>query len=335
MGLIQTIRSTIADVPKVVLVPNPTLLEGLPNLSRYLGIKIFVKREDLTPVGLGGNKVRKLEYLMADALSKGATCAITTASLHSNFLRMFTSVCRKLSLKPVVVARGEQPDLAGGNYLCYKLMGAEIHFVQTADPFSDGTMRFMSSIAEKKQQQGEVPYLIHLATYSAPLAILGYADVAREVLVQAEKIGVQFHQVFVASGSGGTAGGLAVGLRERHIVVNGISVNLSAHRLKEVIHEGIGNLPLHENIDSNQCADLSIDEGFIGECYSVPPIKSVEAVRLVAELEGLILDPIYTGRAMAALIEYCRLGRIRSQENVLFVHTGGMPNLFEYSRHLA
>ena len=220
-------------LPKVSFISMPTPLEYMSNLSKRLGgPQIYFKRDDLTGLGLGGNKVRKLEYLMGEALAQGCQTAVTTAALHSNFLRVFAAACNRCGIRPVVFMRGE-PEPPVGNYLCTTLLGAELHYITTKDPFSDDTIKAMTEYAKEEEKKGRKTYKIHLGTYSGPLAAVGYIAGAAELFRQTDVLGLEIDAIYAATGSGGTHGGLLAGARllGKTTKIVGTSVNLDAELL--------------------------------------------------------------------------------------------------------
>lgn len=312
-----------------------TPLEEAPHLSSALGgPRVFFKRDDLTGVGLGGNKLRKLEYLLGDALSRGADTVITTAAVQSNFLRITAAACRRLGLTPVFFVRAKASEELTGNALCYQLAGAEVHMVNTADPYSESTIQAMKEYGADLERRGRTPYLIHLGTFSGPLATVGYIDGTRELIAQARSRQVVFDHAFVAVGSGGTMAGMLLALADAQVpcTVTGVSVCEPARKLAGNIYDfteraaqlvGVkARVPRHS---------VRVIDSFIGPGHGIPSPESLEAVRMVARAEGIFLDPIYTGKAMAALISAVRNGEIQHGANVLFMHTGGVPNLFRHA----
>lgn len=318
-------------LPRADLGLQATPVQRAPRLSHYLqGPDIYVKRDDLTGLGLGGNKVRKLEYLFGAASKEGANVIISTASIYSNFLRILAAGACKMGWRCRLFVRGNQRTQLHGNYLCYKLMGAEIEYLDTEDPFSKQTFALMEEAACEEKAKGNTPYIINLGTHSAPLAILGYVDGYKEIFSQ---VG-DFDHVVLAVGSGGTYAGLMLGamLNESSTKYWGYSVNLPADKLADMIRDGIPKAcELLGVNEPNIAADsVHIDDGFVGDGYAIPTQESIEAVRLMATTEGIILDPIYTGKALAGLIDHIQQGRIRKGERVLFLHTGGIPNTFAH-----
>ena len=324
-------------LPKASLLSGPTPLEKAAKLSKLLGgPTIYLKRDDMTGIGLGGNKVRKLEYLLGDALARNCNTAVTTAALQSNFLRIFTAACNRCGIRPVVFMRGV-PEVPTGNYLCTMLLGAELHYVQTEDPYSGDTIQAMQDYALKEEQEGNNVCLIHLGTFSGPLATVGYIAGAEELFGQARELGIDPAAIYAPAGSGGTHAGLLAGARllGRGTQIFGISVNVDAVTLANNIHvmmkQAISLVGAETEIP---LSDIAISGDFIHPGYGQANAEGAEAIRIMAETEGHLLDPIYAGKALAALIRDVRNGRYSQKENIVFLYTGGTPNLFTHGKEL-
>ncbi len=311
-----------------------TPIEFLPNLTRALGgPNLYIKRDDLLEGAGGGNKTRKLEFLMADALAQGADTVITCGAVQSNHCRLTLSAAVKEGLKCQLVLEERVPGTyredASGNLYLMKLLGAEaIHVISDGkDPSA-----VMERVAEYLRRQGRKPYIIPGGGSNA-IGGLGYVACAQEILNQTYRMGLALDHVFCACGSTGTYAGLLVGFHgeSAHIPVTGVSVSRKeaelapmVARLAQSLVEKLGiATPLPES-------DIHILDGYVGPGYSLPAPSTVEAVRLLARTEAILLDPVYTGKTMDGLIDQIRQGRFRKGENVLFIHTGGWPALFAY-----
>lgn len=323
----------LSTLPRIHLVRTPTPLEEAPRLAAALGVsRLLVKRDDLTDLALGGNKVRKLEFLFGEALARKANVIITTASAHSNYLRLVSAGARRLGMRAILVVRGD-PDLPSqGNLLLMRLFAADIHYVHTDDPYSEATIALMRRLEREIAQQGSHPYVIHLAAFSAGLATVGYVPAAFELADQFKERGVQCDHVVVAVGSGGTHAGLLLGLRTAGVRarVLGASVNTSADEMRRRVRDQIQSaaeiLELVGVVDED---DIHVTDAHVGPGYGIPTPDSLCAVRLAAQAEGLLFDPIYTGKAWAALTDAVRTGAISKSATVVFMHTGGAPNIFQ------
>ena len=312
----------------------PTPLEPMPNLERHLGgPRLWVKRDDYTGLGAGGNKVRKLEFLLADARAKGADCVITIGALQSNHARQTAAACAKLGIEcHLILRRGVPVDTgaynASGNVLLNGLFGAKV----TVIPREASREREMEALAERLRGEGRGPYCIPLGGTDA-LGDLGYAECARELLGQCAVAGIEPTHIVVATGTGGTQAGLVAGLHAlgSRARVTGISVEGKESQQAEAVfrHAAAAAQALGAASPLAQEA-VEVLGGYYGPGYGLPCDEMVEALRLAARLEGLLLDPFYTAKAMAGLIGLARAGRFSRGDTVVFLHTGGLPGLFAY-----
>ncbi len=326
-------------LPRLSLARLPTPLEEAPRLAASLGVAgVLIKRDDLTDVALGGNKVRKLEFLLGDARAQGADTIITTAGVQSNFLRLTAAAARRVGMRPVFVVRGRPDAPSEGNLLLMRLFDAEIYYVPTEDPYAESTIAFMRDIGDRVRRQGGRAYLIHLATFSGGLAAVGYVPAAFELAEQLKAMQARCDHVVLAVGSGTTHAGLLLGLRlaglGAHVL--GVSVNTAAGTLlghvKAQIRAAAEILGLASQVHDGE---IDITDAHIGQGYGIPTKDSVDAVRLAAWSEGLLFDPTYTGKAWAALSHAVRSGAIGRDAAVVFMHTGGAPIVFTQAAALA
>ncbi|MGO1117560.1 D-cysteine desulfhydrase [Rhodovibrionaceae bacterium A322] len=324
---------TLTSFPRLPLAQLPTALEPLPRLSAHLdGPEIFVKRDDCTGLAGGGNKTRKLEFLMADAQQQGADTVVTVGATQSNHVRQTVAAAAKLGLKAEVllekaVVRDEE-YAKNGNYLLDHLMGAVVHDCEPGEDLDEKGRRF----AEELTQQGRSAYFIPTGG-SSVIGALGYVDCARETLKQSTERGLAFDGVVLASGSQGTQAGFLVGLLAEgsEVPLIGVSVSRGKAELESLVYKLA--LATADKLGLPQ-ADFRqrvvCDDRFFAPGYGQPNEGMVEAVRLCAQLEGLLLDPVYSGKAMAGLIQMVREGRFRKGQKVLFIHTGGQAALHAY-----
>lgn len=315
--------------PRLELLGAPTPLEHLPRLSDYLGRDIFIKRDDFTPVALGGNKLRKLEFLAADALREGADVLLTAGAIQSNHVRQTAAVAAKLGLKCVALLENPigttaENYLSNGNRLMLDLMDVEIVMV---DALHNPTEQ-LAAQAEHLEAQGFRPYIVPVGGSNA-LGALGYVECAQEIAHQSEGV-VDFAAVVVASGSAGTHAGLAIGLEqllpETELV--GVTVSRKVEAQLPVV-ERIRSA-LAEQLEVQAKAPITLWDDYFAPRYGEPNEEGMAAVKLLARLEGIMLDPVYTGKAMAGLIDGIAQNRFRREGPLLFVHTGGSPALFAY-----
>lgn len=330
-----------APARRVRLAALPTPLEPLDRLGHHLGRPpgtLWVKRDDLTGLGGGGNKARKLEYLCADALERGCDTLVTGGGVQSNHVRMTAAAANRLGLACTIVVAGHRPDVPSGNLFLDELMGPEIvWFGGEGDLEYEAMEEAIIAAADRLRSAGRRPYAMPIGGAS-PIGALGYVAAAAELRGQAPDLDL----VVVADGSGGTHAGLAAGLG-RHDLVLGVDVgarhDLDAYvpaRAAEVA--ALAGLPAPAGAESFGAPGATgpVDHDRAGPGYGTPGEDTREAVLLAARLEGLVLDPVYTGKAMAGLVAACREGRVGPDARVVFLHTGGMPALLAspYARWL-
>lgn len=330
-------RKTVTEARRLRLAHLPTPLEPLERLSRELdGAQLWVKRDDCTGLAGGGNKTRKLEFLLAEAAEGGADVVLTTGAIQSNHARQTAAACAKLGLdcelflKRSVPGRDQSYEHSG-NLLLDRILGARVRFVgREMDAATD-----MEERASALREQGRTPYVIPVGGSNA-VGALAYVECARELLAQAEKLGIRIDAIIHASASRGTQAGLAVGLAELGARTRLVGVNVSGPaREAQITIERIASDTCERLGREKSFAEIEVDERFVGEGYGVPSREGLSAMGLLARLEGLLLDPVYTGKAMAGLIQMVREGRFSPHENVVFMHTGGWPALFGYQEELA
>ena len=306
----------------------------MPRLSEHLcGPDIWVKRDDLLGLAGGGNKTRKLEYLVADALQSGADTLITCGAVQSNHCRLTASAASREGLDCVLVLEERVPGTydpqAGGNNFLYNLLGAQRRPV----PGGTDLGATMQQVASELAGAGKQAYIIP-GGGSNPLGAVGYASCASEIVADAHELDLQLNHIVCASGSGGTHSGLLTGFRglQTGVPVTGISVRHPASKQRPHVRDlaaGCANLiGLNTEITDD---DVQVEDQYVGPGYSLPTDEMIEAVELTARLEGILLDPVYTGKTMAGLIGMVREGRFDQADNVVFVHTGGAPSLFHYT----
>jgi L-cysteate sulfo-lyase len=301
----------------VVLGSWPTPLEPAPRLAAAVGLAadaLWVKRDDLSGLGGGGNKVRKLQYTCAQALAAGATTVITSGAPQSNHARLTAAAAARLGLRSVLVLQGEEPEVPAGNLVLDLLAGARL--VWTGPATAEQTRREVERQAEKVRQDGGIPHVIPYGG-SNSYAAQGYVDCSGELLAQLPGL----DHVIVAFGSGATMAGLVAGLgAERVIGIDTGAVADPCARLNELL-DGMPDVRVRR-------ADLQLDDGQVGAGYAAVTPAVREAMRLAARTEGIFLDPTYTARALAGLIARVAGGGIKRQDRTVFMHTGGLPGLF-------
>ncbi|MCL0041371.1 D-cysteine desulfhydrase family protein [Dehalococcoidia bacterium] len=319
----------IGKLPRVRLAALPTPLEEMGNLSKKLGgPRLFIKRDDNTGLAFGGNKARKLEFLMGDALDKGVDTIITAGGIQSNHARMTAAAANRLGFKVVLVLSGEKPSSYKANLLLDHLLQAEIRFLNTKD--SEQIKQRIEEIAAELSSSGHNTYIIPPGG-SNRIGVSGYALAMSELLAQANEKGVKFDSIVLACGGGGTQAGVVVGTKALNLnmMTIGISVSREAILLKERVASLANETAEHLGLSMPFTpAEIEVYDEYVGEGYAIPTTEGIEAIKLVAGLEGIFLDPVYTGKAMAGLISLIKTGRFRSDENVVFLHTGGIPAIF-------
>jgi D-cysteine desulfhydrase family pyridoxal phosphate-dependent enzyme len=322
--------------PRIPLARLPTPIEPLPRLSAHLGgPRLYVKRDDLTGLGLGGNKLRKLEFLLGEAQAQGADTVLTVGALQSNHARQTAAACARLGLGCELILRrsnhATDAYLNSGNLLLDRLFGAKLHVLAA----HESREACMAARAEAQRGEGKRPYCIPVGG-SCGLGNLGYAACAAEILTQAETEQIGFDAVVVATGSGGTQGGLVAGM---HLLggpsVVGIAVEGTRTEQEALTaHQAAETLQLLGEGDADPATDVAVMDEFVGPGYAKPTDSMREALALAARFEGLVLDPVYTGKAFAGFIALARSGRFGKDKSLLFVHTGGAPGLFGYPESL-
>ena len=328
----------LARFPRRRYTPGWTPLEKLDRLSRLLGgPDIYIKRDDLLGLAGGGNKTRKLEFLVADALAKGADTLITCGAVQSNHCRLTLAAAAKEGLKCRLVLEERvpnsyNPDATGNNFL-FRLMGVE---AVTVVKLGVDLGVEMQKVAEEVAALGRKAYIIP-GGGSNPLGALGYVSCAEEILAQTHELGLRLDHIVCASGSTGTHAGLLTGLvgNNSHIPLTGINVRRTQAEQEPNVYKLVQETAALLEISGGVARDTVRALGdWVGPGYSLPTPEMVEAVRMLAQVEGILLDPVYTGKAMAGLIGLIRRGEFARGTNVLFVHTGGAPALYAYQNVL-
>ncbi|WP_312209231.1 D-cysteine desulfhydrase [Pseudescherichia sp.] len=319
--------------PRLEFIGAPTPLEYLPRFSDYLGREIYIKRDDVTPMALGGNKLRKLEFLAADALREGADTLITAGAIQSNHVRQTAAVAAKLGLHCVAllenpIATRAENYLTNGNRLLLDLFNAQI---EMCDALTDPVAQ-LGELATRIEAQGFRPYVIPVGGSNA-LGALGYVESALEIAQQCEGA-VELSSIVVASGSAGTHAGLAVGLEQLMPEAELIGVTVSRKRDEQKPKVVALQQAVARELEVEATADIVLWDDYFAPGYGTPNEEGVEAIKLLARLEGILLDPVYTGKAMAGLIDGINQNRFKDRGPILFIHTGGAPALFAYHPHV-
>lgn len=325
----------IASLPRFPLAQLPTPVAQLERLSRELGgPELWIKRDDQTGLALGGNKTRKLEFLVGDALAKEADTLVTLGAAQSNHCRQTAAAAAVAGLKCELILNGKQPEVPNGNLLLNEIFGATAHWIERAQRAAK-----LQTLEAELRAAGRKPYLIPVGG-SNGIGAVGYVVAMLELMEQLRARNHHVDHLVFGSSSGGTQAGLVLGARLAGFTgsVTGLSIDK--------------NDPEHFEYEAevaqiaNECAqyigsdvrvtkdEIHVAYGYKGEGYGVVGDLEREAIRLMARTEGIILDPVYAGRAFGALVDLIRKGRYRRGETVLFWHTGGAPALFAYAREL-
>jgi D-cysteine desulfhydrase len=334
----------LARFPRLPLLTQPTPIEPLDGLARHLGpalngVQIFVKRDDVAGIGLGGNKLRKLEYLLGAARAEGADTVITVGAIQSNHARLTAAAAARAGLAcELFLTRSvprQDPDYTGnGNRLLDDVFGAAVHEL----PGDADSLEAAEARATELRAQGRGVYTFPSGG-SSPTGCLGYANCAAEILAQAESMGLGFAQIVTANGSAGTHAGLVAGLAAMDLeprLAKSFAVLAEEGRARaEVLEKANATLALIGAERRILPEEINLDGSHRGSGYGIPTEGMLEALRLMARHEGRLLDPVYSGKAFAGLLHDVRAGLYPAGSSVLFLMTGGTPGIFAYKDALA
>ena len=316
-------------------VPNPTPIEYLPNFSRALNadIDVYIKRDDMLPGAGGGNKTRKLDFCIADALQKGCDTVITCGAVQSNHCRLTLAWAVHEGLDCHLVLEERVPNSydeeASGNNFLFQLLGVKSI---TVVPGGTNMLDAMQKVADKLTADGKKPYIIPGGASNA-LGALGYVSCMEEIMAQMFAMNLTFDHMVVPSGSAGTHGGIMAGMigNNINIPVTGIGVNRPKAVQEKAVYDLANAALALIGVDAKVPADKVVAfDDYVGPGYSLPTDAMVEAVQMLARTEAILLDPVYSGKAMSGLIDLARKGYFAKGSKVLFLHTGGSPALFAY-----
>lgn len=328
----------LARLPRISLATLPTPLHDATRLREVLGgpakcPRILIKRDDQTGLAFGGNKVRKLEFLVADALRHGATTLVTAGAAQSNHARATAAAAVMCGLRAVLVLETDDPEQAPqGNLLLDHLLGAEVRLI----PGGTDTAEVMEAVAEELRSRGGRPYLIPVGGSNA-IGAAGYLTMTLELCDQLAEMGTEPQWLYFANGSRGTQAGIVLGAkalgmpyRSRGVVISANSAERQARTLA-IANEAAELVGAQVRLDAEEIENV---EGFVGDGYAIPTAAGDATIPLLARTEAVFLDPVYTGKAMSALVAHVRTGELRPDETVVFVHTGGTASLFAHAARL-
>ncbi|WP_443692796.1 D-cysteine desulfhydrase [Pseudomonas protegens] len=326
------IKQQLARFNRLDLLRSTTALEKLERLSAWIGRDVYVKRDDSTPLAMGGNKLRKLEYLAADALAQGADTLITAGAIQSNHVRQTAALAAKLGLGCVALLENptgtQDPNYLGnGNRLLLDLFDAKVELVENLDQADEQ----LHALAARLRSNGKKPYLVPIGGSNA-LGALGYVRAGLELAQQIEDSGLEFAAVVLASGSAGTHSGLALALSDvlPQLPVIGVTVSRSEEDQRPKVQGLAERTAELLGVKLPDTFNVQLWDEYFAPRYGEPNAGTLAAVKLLASQEGLLLDPVYTGKAMAGLLD--GVGRQRFDDGpLIFLHTGGAPALFAYA----
>lgn len=323
------IHDRIATLPRVPIALRPTPLHEMPNLARHLGgPRLFIKRDDLTGVALGGNKLRNLEFRLAHALKDDPDTVIVGLDLQSNSARQTVGACNKLGLKTILVLEGSRPEPLQGNVLVDYLLGAEVHFA----PDAAAQRRMLDDLAATCREAGGRPHILNDNPMFDVASAVAYLETTLEILAQMDALGVRPTDLYMSSSGKGQAGiVLAQRVTNAGFRMRGVTATSEFHipsRTAAIANETARVIGLDVEVSESE---IDNDDAYVGERYGVPSDTGIEAVRLFARTEGIVLDPIYTGKAAAGMIGHIRQGRYGPDDVLVFVHTGGVPAIFTWN----
>jgi D-cysteine desulfhydrase/L-cysteate sulfo-lyase len=339
---VQPRVAALNNFPKVKLGHYPTPLEYLPRISqRTAPSHVYVKRDDCTGLGLGGNKVRQLEYYLGDALTKGCDTVLSTGAIQSNYMRTLAAASSKLGLDCHIQLEDRVPGKPetyhkSGNKLLTEMFGAKISYFPEGEDEEAADIE-IRRIATELEGQGRKPYVVPLKPVRKPKGAMGYIDAAHELIEQLEQQSIEADLVVVGSGSGLTHCGLLFGLRllGQQVPVLGVCVRREASFQGPRVLSHCRNLEKMIGIDAVvKEEDVWVDDNALAPGYGLMSKRVGEAIGFAASSEGLLLDPVYSGKTMACMLALADNGQLTDFQNIVFIHTGGAPTIFAYQEDM-
>ncbi|MEG0771920.1 D-cysteine desulfhydrase family protein [Clostridium sp.] len=319
------------NIPEKINIANlPTKIEKLERLTQELGgATIFIKRDDETGTEVSGNKIRKLEFSVKEAIDKGCDLLITCGGLQSNHCRATAAIAAKLGIKSSLVLRGSMDDNYDGNLFLNRLLGADIKYI-TPEEYKYKRIAIMEDLKSEYEAKGFKPYIIPEGA-SNGIGTFGYLNAMKEIISQEKELGIHFDKIVIAVGSGGTHAGLLLGskLLNHNCEIYGINVcddeDYFKDRIYHILNESMDYLNVNLGFSKEE---INIIHGYVGRGYALSSPENLEFILHLAKLEGVILDPVYTSKAMYGLAEEIKKGTFNKEENILFIHTGGLFGLY-------
>ncbi|MGM9661484.1 MAG: D-cysteine desulfhydrase family protein [Oscillospiraceae bacterium] len=316
---------------KISFLGAPTPLEFLPAMSEKLGVRLYIKRDDLTPLGGGGNKLRKLEYFLADAKAQGATMLLTTGGAQTNHGRLTAAVAAKFGMKCAIACLDDYPGEVSANILLDRLMGAEVILKKKdSRPEEEQQRELFAGLTARYEAQGEKVYFIPMGGSNA-LGALGYYDCAGELTKQAAELNLGAARVVCTVGSLGTYMGLYTGLRAANSPLSLTGVAILPQNDERIMGYWREIREAYQLPFDAKREDFHIETGYMRQGYNLPDARVRQAICDMARTEAILLDPCYTGKCFAGLEDMVAEGKIARGETVIFIHTGGLPGL--YTKH--
>ena len=342
----SNIIATLNNFPRTSLLSKETPLENLSNLTKLLNkntnnfTELFIKRDDLTGLAMGGNKTRSLEFILGEAVSKGCNQIIITGAVQSNYCR--SAAAAKLGIDCHIqlenrVSEMNQTYHKNGNVLLYKLFGAKVSFFPEGED-EDAADKELIKISKYYQNIGKKPYIINLSPNHDPIGALGYIDAIKEILIQCRTQDIKFDGIVTASGTASTHAGVLVGLALENlkIPVFGICVRRNKEEQKQRVIKVVNKLLklINSNITIED-KEIHTDDRWLGDGYGTMSKEVLDAIKLAAKTDAILTDPTYSGKSIAGLIELTKQNNFKNNANVLYIHTGGHPGIFAYEALLS
>lgn len=320
---------------KIHFMNAPTPLTRLDNVSEDLGINLYLKRDDLTNLGTGGNKLRKLEYLLKDAMDQKATMLLTVGGAQTNHGRLTAAVAAKYGMKSAIIAVDPYPGEISANLLLDGIMGCHVYLVQEDGVHSAGELQrnAIEKVTKEWEDKGEKVYFIPMGG-SNELGVLGYYDCAKELADQLDELNLKDVRVISTIGSMGTYMGMAVGIKHQNLPMHltGISIMPRKGGLMPAALKYYSEVKKYFGLDMDMTeADFDMTDDYNRGAYNNPVKEVRDAIYYLGRKEAIIMDPCYTGKTFAGLLEMVKAGKIKQGENVVMLHTGGIPGI--YTKH--